>query len=744
MSLVDDIKALQANLIPDNTNNEISPKDVRDAEALSLDNWRQISEEETGDVFDFSTYAKMTAKDGIVDVVYRVLNDTDSSKNGYYHWNESIYVKDADLANGVIENGNVDAISGGTAYKLFSNTGILNGLNSTTPNIKISPDRKFITFGKNGFSYIKSGVRYNIFGTNDKVIENVFATRLYLYLDESKLATNVNWDVVTDLFIVSSEVLRTDMTLLSVAYAGFGWSPVGLLNNIINESHQHSKTSLALTYFLDNNIAENIIKIDTFEKTITFPKYFTVEINKISGAKTTLQTAQTISLICTDINDTPVASSQGYLIINNKTNKITNLFFHDYNTNNYTSLSDNDFTLIGYVKRSTGSLTEIGDVQLSSNLIYEIDGSKSYTNERDLLLRNLDIKNKITASSYNFFNDNQHENLQLLTISDVHNDNISIRNASVLINHFTTIDGGILLGDTLASNFTNDFTFADKFLRSGKPVLHVLGNHDVGQSKIVANCGSNTEVYNRFIQPYETEIGGVHTGKNYYYKDFTNHKIRVIVLYEYDDPNDLDTDPSLYKITRGYRVLSQAQLNWFVDTLHSTPLDHSVVIALHQTASASMTYEDSNFSSNITLAPIMNFINGFPIEEIVDAFINGTDLTKSYNHFGEATYLPDVNVNASFSTRGTGNFICYLGGHTHCDGILHINAFPNQKQIIVANAGASVYYGKSDLKRVPNTKSEDAINVVSFDTNNRKINVVRIGADFTLNMTERQYTSIDY
>lgn len=38
MSLVDDIKALQANLIPDNTSNQISPKDVRDSLDLILDN----------------------------------------------------------------------------------------------------------------------------------------------------------------------------------------------------------------------------------------------------------------------------------------------------------------------------------------------------------------------------------------------------------------------------------------------------------------------------------------------------------------------------------------------------------------------------------------------------------------------------------------------------------------------------------------------------------------------------------
>ena len=48
---------------------------------------------------------------------YKVTNDTDTSKNGYYHWvSGTTYEKDGDLINGVIEAGNVDAVSGGTVF----------------------------------------------------------------------------------------------------------------------------------------------------------------------------------------------------------------------------------------------------------------------------------------------------------------------------------------------------------------------------------------------------------------------------------------------------------------------------------------------------------------------------------------------------------------------------------------------------------------------------------------------------
>lgn len=53
---------------------------------------------------------------GATNTSYKVTNDPTSSNNGYYHWNGSVYVKDANLANGVIESGNVDAVSGDKVY----------------------------------------------------------------------------------------------------------------------------------------------------------------------------------------------------------------------------------------------------------------------------------------------------------------------------------------------------------------------------------------------------------------------------------------------------------------------------------------------------------------------------------------------------------------------------------------------------------------------------------------------------
>jgi hypothetical protein len=52
---------------------------------------------------------------------YKVTNDPTSSNNGHYHWTGSLpYIKDADLVNGVVESGNLDAVSGDTVYDVTS------------------------------------------------------------------------------------------------------------------------------------------------------------------------------------------------------------------------------------------------------------------------------------------------------------------------------------------------------------------------------------------------------------------------------------------------------------------------------------------------------------------------------------------------------------------------------------------------------------------------------------------------
>ena len=58
---------------------------------------------------------------GTANISYKVTNDPTVSNNGYYHWSGTAYVKDYDLVNGVIESGNLKAVSGDTTFNYVNN-----------------------------------------------------------------------------------------------------------------------------------------------------------------------------------------------------------------------------------------------------------------------------------------------------------------------------------------------------------------------------------------------------------------------------------------------------------------------------------------------------------------------------------------------------------------------------------------------------------------------------------------------
>ena len=62
----------------------------------------------------YSTYAGLPST-GVPNTSYKVSNDPDTALNGYYHYDGG-WIKDADLANGVVESGNSDAVSGDAVY----------------------------------------------------------------------------------------------------------------------------------------------------------------------------------------------------------------------------------------------------------------------------------------------------------------------------------------------------------------------------------------------------------------------------------------------------------------------------------------------------------------------------------------------------------------------------------------------------------------------------------------------------
>ena len=137
--------------------------------------------------------------------------------------------------------------------------------------------------------------------------------------------------------------------------------------------------------------------------------------------------------------------------------------------------------------------------------------------------------------------------------------------------------------------------------------------------------------------------------------------------------------------------------------------------------------------------------NDTMVADIIHAWIYGDALKKDYAPEILSQYLPTVSVDCDFSARGKGNFICHLVGHYHCDFIGYNDKHREQRIVSLAAAANDEYqnYG-ADLPRAEGTKAEDLLTAISIHTEKRQIRLVRIGSNFTVDMTERTHYILNY
>ena len=95
-------------------------------------------------------------------------------------------------------------------------------------------------------------------------------------------------------------------------------------------------------------------------------------------------------------------------------------------------------------------------------------------------------------------------------------------------------------------------------------------------------------------------------------------------------------------------------------------------------------------------------------------------------------------MSADFTTRGEGVFVGYIYGHVHIDIIGTLGKYPSQNFFSCISSGNySTTNSTNDMPKVADTKSEDGFNVIAVGTSERKVYVVRIGANYT-NQQERK------
>lgn len=264
-----------------------------------------------------------------------------------------------------------------------------------------------------------------------------------------------------------------------------------------------------------------------------------------------------------------------------------------------------------------------------------------------------------------------------------------------------------------------------KYVRTA--MFMIRGNHDNGAGHQNTEGESADEVLddNAVKNGFGTKFnyyGEVRDGDSFYfYKDFPDKKVRIIGLDSNDIPLEKKDSTSHYAYdtnTAGFRA---QQLNWFANKALMLP-DNTwqVVVFFHIPFPNAFGQwaEDNTFKNYHHAIAILN------------AFKNGTSVNIN------DTSNPDFTITglqADYSKQGQGTLIAVVNGHLHRDD--QDTSILNGTPIIEVTTSASFVSSVVNDSKQRNTNDEDAWDIISINTKERKIHCYRFGRgsdrDFT-------------
>lgn len=356
--------------------------------------------------------------------------------------------------------------------------------------------------------------------------------------------------------------------------------------------------------------------------------------------------------------------------------------------------------------------------------------------------------------------------LSFMHISDTHctNDNflkpfertVEIFNALAKndVNEGQNVKFLLHTGDVRDHAYNSGYDFFAKVTSSLKRNIYVAaGNHDVGHKLDAAKAGTDEQLYEQMFAPMleawalKSDGGGTPhpDGKNYYFNDFTDEKVRMIVLYEWETDFELNpSDTSQLMYDRSSRAFRQAQVDWFINSLQTVPAGYGVIVVKHQPESIKGVF-DNPFFSNVAVLDkkeMSTYCGTELIAQIVQAFIDRQSINVSVEQTGGVVTTLTAHANFSDVAEGA-EFICYCSGHTHQDIVNFLRDYPKQLELTIGCNNVH-YTSGTDMLQVDSDKSKNLINVYNIDRNRGYVYIVRIGADFSNTAQNRSFTAIKY
>jgi len=266
-----------------------------------------------------------------------------------------------------------------------------------------------------------------------------------------------------------------------------------------------------------------------------------------------------------------------------------------------------------------------------------------------------------------------------------------------LDNYKSDLDCIFCSGDVVSDTYHDDFSYWGEL--DTKDVMFCIGNHDSTREDGTVPA---KECFERYLSPYVEGWDVVRPStcqdeKCYYYKDYEAFGLRLVFL----DSIHFDEE----------------QKEWMNAVLEECLGNGLSVICICHFPPGKITHSGNCFDS-------YNYCS----------WMEDGSFAKPIWDFGAAA-APVVN---SFIERG-GKFVTWLFGHIHIDICGYVKDFPNQFCVGVAETlWRDNYTGTfSDIERKYGEKSQDLFNIVGVNTVDKTICLLRVGADFTRENTER-------
>lgn len=387
---------------------------------------------------------------------------------------------------------------------------------------------------------------------------------------------------------------------------------------------------------------------------------------------------------------------------------------------------------VGYASYTTTEITQSDINKMSVSLLF-VSHNKTDDTEAE----------KVFNASRLLFSTTNPNSISIMPViahtSDCHGDYARVKNFLDFSDR-VGVDVAAITGDMVSFKPSQGLAWFKELINSTRKTIPVVcvGNHDAFDSAM-----DDSGLYDFVFSGITTKIGNT-TGKTWYYKDIAEKKLRVISinLYQYGGT------------TRNYSHFTDEQLSWLCSALNSTPSDYGVVMLYHSPQINVDTAVDPNynkfFQATRKYSNIYSEVIGSPINDIIDAFIQKTTISKSYTQTGTPS---SITVSADFSALNTGvEFIAHLTGHFHQDSVCYVPSTAEKQlmlNVVCTNAlyGGSAYPYLCDVSDLPRSKediTQNSFNLYVIDRTNGLVKITRIGSNTTYDMKKRDYMEIPY